>query len=59
VHDDGCGLPASIRPGANGLRTMRSRAFAIDGRLSVRSDEPPGTQVVLKVPQFSSEGALA
>lgn len=50
VHDDGRGLPASIRPGANGLRTMHSRAFAIDGRLSVHSDEPPGTRVELEVP---------
>jgi signal transduction histidine kinase len=55
VQDDGHGLPSAIRPGANGLRTMRSRAFAIGGRLSIGSSAQPGTRVHLHVPE---EGAL-
>jgi signal transduction histidine kinase len=56
VQDDGRGLPSAIRPGANGLRTMRSRAFAIGGRLSIGSSAQPGTRVHLEVPD---QGALA
>ena len=59
VEDDGRGLPASIRPGANGLRTMRSRAFAIGGRLHIGASgaETPGVRVDLEVPH--EEGAPA
>ena len=59
VEDDGRGLPSTIRPGANGLRTMRSRAFAIGGRLSIGSSEggADGVRVHLEVPQ--EEGAPA
>jgi signal transduction histidine kinase len=51
VEDDGCGLPETLRPGANGLRTMRSRAFAIGGRLEIEpGPEGRGTRVRLEVP---------
>ncbi len=59
VSDDGRGLPASIRPGANGVRTMRSRAFAIGGRLSIGSGDQPGTRVRLEVPSPHHEGVPA
>jgi signal transduction histidine kinase len=58
VADDGRGLPASIRPGANGLRTMRSRAFAIGGRLYIGSSDPAGAhgvRVRLEVPVTVTE----
>ena len=59
VQDDGHGIPASIRPGANGLRTMRSRAFAIGGRLHIGSgEEHTGVRVRLDVPRIA-EGAPA
>ncbi len=57
VEDDGRGLPSSIRPGANGLRTMRSRAFAIGGRLHIGSGDHCGVRVDLEVPH--EEGAPA
>jgi len=59
VEDDGRGLPDAIRPGANGLRTMRSRAFAIGGRLSIGAAgaDEDGVRVSLEVPHH--EGAPA
>lgn len=59
VSDDGRGLPSSIRPGANGVRTMRSRAFAIGGRLSIGSGDEPGTRVRLDVPSPHDQGVPA
>jgi len=62
VCDDGRGLPAHIRPGANGMRTMRSRAFAIGGRLTIGSSAPDGTsgvRVCLDVPSPTREGVPA
>lgn len=55
VADDGRGLPAHIRPGANGIRTMRSRAFAIGGRLTIGSAGTGGhgVRVRLDVPSPS------
>jgi signal transduction histidine kinase len=51
VCDDGVGLPVQPRPGAHGLRTMRSRAESIGA--SVELGAGPGgrgTQVVLRLP---------
>jgi signal transduction histidine kinase len=51
VRDDGTGLPARPRPGANGLRSMRSRAETIGARL--RWEPGPhgrGTAVTLELP---------
>jgi signal transduction histidine kinase len=57
VCDDGRGLPSTIRPGANGVRTMRSRAFAIGGRLTIGSGAAGGgVRVRLEVPVPEREG---
>ncbi len=53
VSDDGAGMPAEPRPGANGLRSMRSRAETIGASLTIApaDDEGPGgTTVRLVVP---------
>lgn len=50
VRDDGCGLPDELRPGSNGLRSMRERAATIGGTLEVEHAEGGGTVVALKVP---------
>lgn len=57
VSDDGSGLPAEVRPGAQGLLGMRSRAFAIGGRLKIadRTAEGGGTRVSLEVPDIHQE----
>jgi len=58
VEDDGRGLPETLRPGANGLRTMSSRAFALGAQLSIESGpHARGTCVRLSVPPTSPEGA--
>ena len=58
VEDDGRGLPARLRPGANGLLNMRSRAFAIGAQLTVEpASESGGTRVRLLVPPLTTEGA--
>jgi signal transduction histidine kinase len=58
VVDDGDGLPDRTRPGAGGLLTMRSRAFAIGGRLTVEPGPGQrGTSVGLDLP--ITEGAPA
>lgn len=43
VSDDGRGLPMSVRPGSNGLRSMHDRAGMLGGRLTITSprDESP------------------
>lgn len=57
VEDDGRGLPDQIRPGASGLLTMRSRAFAIGARLKIGTREDgSGTRVELELP-LETEGA--
>jgi signal transduction histidine kinase len=44
-------VPAATRPGAAGFVTMRSRAFAIGGRLQIEpGPSGRGTQVRLDVP---------
>ena len=51
VTDDGDGVPEVVRPGAGGLLTMRSRAFAIGGRLTVEPGPGDrGTRVGLDLP---------
>lgn len=57
VSDDGNGLPVEVRPGAQGLLGMRSRAFAIGGRLRIadRAADGGGTRVSLEVPDARQE----
>jgi signal transduction histidine kinase len=55
VADDGRGLPADLRPG-NGMRSMHSRARALDARLHFHSDRGGhGTVVQLVVPHTTEE----
>ena len=57
VSDDGSGLPATVRPGATGLRSMRQRAEAIGAELLVTDTHPgPGTVVSLWVPLSARQG---
>lgn len=55
VLDDGCGLPSDLRPGSNGLRSMRARAEAIDARLTISPRAHGGTRVTLSIPVETSE----
>ncbi|HEV2075175.1 MAG TPA: ATP-binding protein [Thermoleophilaceae bacterium] len=64
VSDDGIGLPQEVRPGSNGLRSMRARAGMLGGELEIASTGNgwngggpaggdglrPGTTVTLDVP---------
>jgi signal transduction histidine kinase len=50
VVDDGRGMPSRVRAGANGLRSMRSRAQRIGARLDITSNRPSGTLVALSLP---------
>jgi len=50
VRDDGQGLPGDLRPGSNGLRSMRERAATIGGHLEVSGADGGGTMVALEVP---------
>lgn len=50
VRDDGRGLPDELRPGSNGLRSMRERADTIGGTLEVEHADGGGTIVELRVP---------
>jgi signal transduction histidine kinase len=51
VWDDGTGLPADLRPGARGIRTMRNRAETIGARLTwQRGRMDRGTAVTLELP---------
>jgi signal transduction histidine kinase len=50
VRDDGSGLPDELRPGSNGLRSMRERATTIGGTLEIEHADGGGTVVALKVP---------
>ncbi|MBW3608604.1 MAG: hypothetical protein KY463_09650 [Actinobacteria bacterium] len=50
VRDDGRGLPDELRPGSNGLRSMRERAATIGGTLEVEHADGGGTVVALQVP---------
>jgi signal transduction histidine kinase len=53
VRDDGCGFdpdPARIPPGAFGLLSMRERAEACGGVLTIRSASEAGTEVEVTLP---------
>ena len=53
IRDDGQGPPDRERAGTGlGMRTMRYRAAAIGGRLSVRRHNPSGTAVLCEAPQL-------
>lgn len=56
LEDDGAGFdPDASRPGF-GLRSMRERAEAIGGRLTVGRGESGGTRIVLSVPAAGHAG---
>ncbi len=58
VRDDGRGLPAIRRPGANGLRSMRARADTIGATLSLGPGEDGrGTSVVLSFATDPTRGS--
>jgi signal transduction histidine kinase len=51
VHDDGVGFaPNEARSDGAGLRTMRERAEALGGTLTVESSPGEGTTVALELP---------
>ena len=54
VHDDGVGFdPAQIQPTELGLRSMRERADALGGSLSVESAPGQGTYITVLLPLSS------
>jgi signal transduction histidine kinase len=67
VTDDGRGIPDVIRPGANGIRSMRARAGMLGGRLEIvpgtgdgaSGNGRPGTTVRLEVPLDRLRGRWA
>jgi signal transduction histidine kinase len=50
VSDDGCGMPAVVRPGSTGLLAMRNRARTIGGDLTL--EEGPGGSGTLVAIEF-------
>ncbi len=53
VRDDGCGFdpdPTSLPRGAFGIVTMRERAAAVGGRLTIRSRPGAGTELQVTLP---------
>ncbi len=57
VADDGRGLPDHVRPGANGLRSMRNRAEALGGEMRITGgEEGRGTIVALHAPLPDAAG---
>jgi signal transduction histidine kinase len=50
VRDNGRGLPAELRPGANGLLAMENRAATIGAKLIIGRPPDGGTQIDLDVP---------
>ena len=51
VTDDGSGIPADLPPGdGQGIRSMRERAVAIGGRLTIGASPSGGTHVELELP---------
>jgi len=51
VTDDGRGFPRHVRPGSNGLRSMRARAALLGGHLEIGNrGDAAGTVVRLDVP---------
>lgn len=60
VVDDGKGLPAQMRPGANGLRGMRHRAATIGGELEIGPrPDGDGTRVHLRFPIHTRQEVAA
>jgi signal transduction histidine kinase len=58
VRDDGRGLPAVRRPGANGLRSMRARADTIGAALAIEPGaDGRGTTVVLSLSTDPEQGS--
>jgi signal transduction histidine kinase len=58
VRDDGRGLPAIRRPGANGLRSMRARADTIGATLAIGAGaEGRGTSVLLSLSTDPDQGS--
>ena len=52
IRDDGRGLPATVRPGTQGLRSMRARARALGADLRIVGGRAgAGTVVELRVPR--------
>jgi signal transduction histidine kinase len=49
IVDDGCGLPASYRPGT-GQSSMKARASELGGRCSIDSEPGAGTRVIARLP---------
>ncbi|GAA4319993.1 histidine kinase [Flaviaesturariibacter amylovorans] len=56
VHDDGAGMPAAVRAGANGLRNMEKRMLEIGGEFGVQSG-PRGTTVSFSLPFVPQAGS--
>ena len=50
VCDDGRGLPDGAALSSSGIRGMRERAMLIGAELTLRTVEPRGTEIVLRVP---------
>jgi ligand-binding sensor domain-containing protein/signal transduction histidine kinase len=50
VHDNGCGFDPQREPSGNGLKSIRRRAGALRGTLTIESRTGEGTIVVLRVP---------
>ena len=60
IEDDGRGLPPGSDAGHGlGMRTMRFRAAAIGGRLSVSARRGGGTRIVCEAPQAAVEAIRA
>jgi signal transduction histidine kinase len=58
VRDDGSGMPATRRPGSNGLRSMRARADTIGATLSIGAGaDGRGTSVLLSLSTEQDEGS--
>ena len=52
IIDDGCGVPSRRRAGPGlGMRTMRFRASAIGGRLTIARRPGGGNTVICEAPQ--------
>jgi signal transduction histidine kinase len=50
VLDDGCGIGADAAPDGFGLRSMRERAAALGGQMSVRQPQRGGTELEVVLP---------
>jgi signal transduction histidine kinase len=58
IEDDGSGLPADVRGGGMGLRTMACRSQMMSGKLTVEPAPGGGTRITCCVPiSVSAQGA--